>query len=157
MEIALQEQSYVGHELGFNSNWIEQILLELADHFDIRIVWDKDTAVVTAVCTLAGGVIGGYAGGRLGAALGAGIGGATGLGVYTLVSLREIWETVKEKLKELLYIVYNYLRRLDPVDYVRAFEILMACTSSRRELVITILDFITDKLGREVISSITAA
>ncbi|KAM3958915.1 uncharacterized protein ACR2FA_007090 [Aphomia sociella] len=155
--MALQIQPYIGQDAGFNANWIEQILLELADAFDIRVIWDKDTAVVTAVCTIAGGFIGGYAGGRLGAALGAGIGGATGLVTNTIVSLREIWETVKEKLKELLYIVYNYLRRLDPVDYVRAFEILMACTSSRRELIFTILDFIAHKLGREVFSTITAA
>lgn len=77
--------------------------------------------------------------------------------ISALVSLREIWDLVKKKLKELLYIVFNYLRRLDPVDYARAFDILMACTASRRELVFTILDFVAHKLGREVFSSITAA
>ncbi|CAH2216710.1 jg3036 [Pararge aegeria aegeria] len=74
-----------------------------------------------------------------------------------MVSLSKIWETVKEKLVELSYIVLNYLRRLDPVDYVRAASILMACMNSKRELVMTILDFVAHKLGREVVSSITAA
>lgn len=74
-----------------------------------------------------------------------------------LVSLREIWASVKDKLKELLFIIFNYLRRLDATDYIRAFDMLMACASSRRELVLTILDFIAEKLGRQVISSITAA
>ncbi|XP_028179337.1 uncharacterized protein LOC114366610 [Ostrinia furnacalis] len=155
--MSLAIQPYVSNEVRFDPNWIEQILLQIADAFDIRIQWDRDTAIMTGVFTVAGGLIGGFAGGRMGAALGAGIGGATGLGVSTLVSLREIWDTVKEKLKELLYIVFNYLRRLDPVDYARAFDILMACTASRRELVFTILDFVAHKLGREVFSSITVA
>ncbi|CAH0760470.1 unnamed protein product [Diatraea saccharalis] len=112
---------------------------------------------MTGAMALAGGLLGGYAGGRMGAALGAGIGSATGFGVSSYVTLREIWDTVKEKLKELLYIVFNFLRRLDPVDCVHAFEILMACRNSRRELVFTILEFVAQKLGRNVISSITAA
>lgn len=74
-----------------------------------------------------------------------------------MVSLREVWATVKEKLQELIFIVFNFLRRLDPVDYMHAFEILMACRTSRRELVYTMLEFIASKLGRQVISSITAA
>lgn len=73
-----------------------------------------------------------------------------------MVSLREIWESVKEQLQELIYIVFNYLRRLDPADYVHALNVLMACASSKRELVMTILDFVAHKLGREVVSSITA-
>lgn len=75
--------------------------------------------------------------------------------VAAVVSLRELWETVKEQLKELLYIVFNFLRRLDPVDYVRAFQILMGCISSRRELVLTILEFIAQKLSKEVLSNVT--
>ncbi|CAH0596524.1 unnamed protein product [Chrysodeixis includens] len=151
----MQLEPYNGLEVRFDRSWLEQILLEIADAFDIRIVWDKETAILTGAMAVAGGLLGGYAGGRFGAALGAGIGGAAGLGVSTVVSLREIWATVKEKLQELLYIVFNFLRRLEPVDYVRAFEILMACANSRRELVLTILEFIAQKLGREVFSSIT--
>ncbi|KAJ2954945.1 hypothetical protein O0L34_g3276 [Tuta absoluta] len=149
-------QPYVGLDQHFDPNWMERMLLELGDTFDIRVSWNRDTAVLTGVCAVAGGIVGSYAGGRLGAALGASIGGATGFGVATMISLREIWAVVKDKLQELLYIVFNCLRRLDPVDYVHGFEILMACASSRRELIITILDFIATKLGREVISSITA-
>ncbi|XP_073959608.1 uncharacterized protein [Choristoneura fumiferana] len=145
------------HEVRYDPNWLEQILLEIADTFDIRIEWNRDTAVITGAFALAGGLVGGYAGGRMGAALGAGIGSAAGLGVSSLVSLREIWSTIKDQLREILFIIFNYLRRVDPVDYVRAFDILMACAASRRELVITILDFIAHKLGREVLSSITAA
>ncbi|CAG4985444.1 unnamed protein product [Colias eurytheme] len=150
-------QPYARNEINFDQNWIERIILELADAFNIRVVWDRDTAILGGAFALAGGLVGGYAGGRLGAALGAGLGGAAGVGVRTVISLRELWSTVKEKLKELIYIVFNFLRRLDPVDYIRAFDILMACTASRRELVFTILDFVAEKLGREVLSSITAA
>ncbi|XP_038221248.1 uncharacterized protein LOC119839125 [Zerene cesonia] len=150
-------QPYVRTEIDFDRNWIEKIILELADAFKIRIVWDLDTALLGGAFALAGGALGGYAGGRLGAALGAGIGGAAGIGVRSVVSLREIWSTIKEKLKELVYIVFNFMRRIDPVDYMRAYDILMACTTSRRELVVTILDFIVEKLGRAVLSSITAA
>lgn len=73
-----------------------------------------------------------------------------------MVSLRELWTTIKDKLQELLYIVFNYLRTLDPIDIMHAFDILMACRDSRRELVYTMLDFIAVKLGRQVISCITA-
>ncbi|XP_022127642.1 uncharacterized protein LOC111001888 [Pieris rapae] len=144
-------------EVSFNQNVIERVILDLADAFDIRIVWDGETALLAGVMALAGGVIGGYAGGKMGAALGVGIGGAAGVGASTVVHLHEIWSRVKEQLKELVYIVFNYLRRLDPVDYERGIAILMACTSSRRELVFTLLDFIAHKLGKEVISSITVS
>ncbi|XP_050355085.1 uncharacterized protein LOC126776532 [Nymphalis io] len=140
--------------MNFDQRLIQSIIFNLADEFQIKVSWDKETAILTGAFAVAGGLFGGYAGGRMGAALGAGIGAAAGV---AYISLRDIWESVKEKLKELIYIVFNYLRRLDPIDYVRAVEVLMACTSSRRELVYTILDFIADKLGRQVLSSITAA
>ncbi|KAL4703927.1 hypothetical protein ACJJTC_010889 [Scirpophaga incertulas] len=155
--MALEMQPEVASELQFNPHWIEQIVLQLADAFDVRVLWNNDTAIMTGVLAMAGGIVGGYAGGRVGAALGAGLAGATSLGVCILLTLRELWDTVKENLKELLYIVFNYLRRLDPYDYVRAFDILMAGYSSRRELVVIIVDIVAQKLGRQVISAITAA
>ncbi|XP_045779407.1 protein C19orf12 homolog [Maniola jurtina] len=144
-------------QINFDQRWIEGIILKLADAFEIRVKWDTEAAMLTGAFALAGGLVGGYAGGRMGAALGAGLGGAAGFGVSTMVSLTEIWDSVKAKLKELVYIVFNYLRRLDPADYVHALNVLMACSASKRELVMTILDFVAHKLGREVISSITAA
>ncbi|KAH9642617.1 hypothetical protein HF086_011210 [Spodoptera exigua] len=72
----------------------------------------------------------------------------------SVVSLRQIWETVKEQLNELLFIIFNYLRRLDAVDYMNAFRILMRCMESRRELVFTIVEFIAEKLSTQVTSSI---
>ncbi|XP_041982832.1 uncharacterized protein LOC121735898 [Aricia agestis] len=138
----------------FDRYWIEQIILELGDEYQIRVQWDVTTAILTGTFALAGGLVGGYAGGRLGAAIGAGVGGVAG---FALASLREIWSLIRDKLEELIYIVFNYLRRIDPVDYVRAFDILMACTASRRELVFTILDFLAEKLGRQVVSSLTVA
>ncbi|RVE52560.1 hypothetical protein evm_002679 [Chilo suppressalis] len=155
--MSLQCQPYSGDAVSFDKKLIERVILELADMFHIRVVFDWDTAVMTGAFALAGGLIGGYAGGRVGAALGAGIGGVTGLGVSSLESLREIWFMVKEKLKELLYIVFNYLRRLDPVDIEHGLKILMACATSKKELVFAIVEFITYKLGKEVVSSITAA
>lgn len=73
-----------------------------------------------------------------------------------MVTLRELWVTIKDKLQELFYIVYNYLRTLDPIDIMHAFDILMACRASRTELVYNMLEFIAVKLGRQVISTITA-
>ncbi|XP_059045923.1 uncharacterized protein LOC131841616 [Achroia grisella] len=145
----------VGRDVGFNSSAIEDIILKLGDAYKIRIVWNKNAVIVTTLSAVAGGLVGGYAGGRLGAAIGAGVAGVTGYGVYTYVSLREIWETIKQKLMELLYIVYNYLRRLDVNDYRRAYDVLMA--SSKRELVFIILEFITQKLDLQVVSRLTAA
>ncbi|KAJ0172032.1 hypothetical protein K1T71_012005 [Dendrolimus kikuchii] len=136
---------------------LEQLLLQIGDAFNIRIVWDNETAAWTGALALAGGIIGGYAGGRMGAALGAGIATATGLTVSTVISLRELWATIKEKLKGILFIILNHLRRLDASDYIRAIDILMARTASRRELAMTIIHFIADKLGREVLSSVTVA
>lgn len=52
-----------------------------ADAFNIRVVWDGETALLAGAFALAGGLVGGYAGGRMGAAVGAGIGGAAGIGV----------------------------------------------------------------------------
>ncbi|CAH2208946.1 jg192, partial [Pararge aegeria aegeria] len=65
----------------FDLRWIEQIILELADAFDIQVVWDRETTILTGTLALVGVAVGGYAGGRMGAALGAGIGGAAGFGV----------------------------------------------------------------------------
>nr|XP_026500088.1 uncharacterized protein LOC113403729 [Vanessa tameamea]XP_026500090.1 uncharacterized protein LOC113403729 [Vanessa tameamea] len=141
-------------ETGFDQVLIQSVIFDLADEFQIRISWDKEKVILTGTFIVAGGLIGGYAGGRMGAAIGAGISAAAGV---AFINLRDIWESIKSKLNELIYIVFNYLRRLDPVDYVQAIKVLMACTSSRRELVFTILDFIADKLGRQVLSSITAA
>ncbi|XP_063383152.1 uncharacterized protein LOC134669492 [Cydia fagiglandana] len=154
--MAMELQPFL-HEVRYDQTWLEQVLLQLGDMFEIRIVWNSDTAVLTGAFALAGGLVGGYAGGRMGAALGAGIGSAAGLGVSTYVSLREIWASVKHQLKEILFIIFNYLRRMDPVDYYHALELVLACTASRRELVMTLLDFIASKLGKEVLSSITAA
>lgn len=47
----------------------------------MRIVWDEDTALLTAGFALAGGLVGGITGGRLGAVVGAGFGSVAGLGV----------------------------------------------------------------------------
>ncbi|XP_013191032.2 uncharacterized protein LOC106135317 [Amyelois transitella] len=155
--MSMQEERNAGHQLvNFKSSRMEEILLTLADAYKIQIVWDGKTALITGVCMLAGGVLGGYNGGKMGAAIGASIGGVTGYGVARLVSLRDIWGTVKEQLTELLFIVFNFLRRLD-LDYATAIDILMTCTSSRRELVYTIIAFIAERLGKEVISSLTAA
>lgn len=151
----MQVQVYNGGGVNYNLPWLEQALLQISDVFEIRIVWDCETAVLTSVMAVAGGLIGGYAGGRLGAALGAGIGSATGLTVSTVISLREAWARVKEELQEVLYILYNYLRRLDTTDYLRAFDILMSCASSRRELVFNIVAFIADKLSRDVLSNVS--
>ncbi|XP_075984519.1 uncharacterized protein LOC142982077 [Anticarsia gemmatalis] len=152
-KLNMQIRRYNPQEL-IDTPWLEELLLQFGDVFEIRIVWNRDTALLSSILAVAGGLLGGLAGGRVGAALGAGIGGAAGLGVATVVSLREVWESVKEKLKEVLFIILNFLRSLEPHDYVRAVEILMACATSRRELVMTIIEFIAQKLSADVLSNI---
>nr|XP_032522281.1 uncharacterized protein LOC116773857 isoform X3 [Danaus plexippus plexippus] len=123
-------QSY-GGDVNFDRRLIERIILDLAETFEIRVVFEHQTAMLAGAFALAGGLVGGFTGGKMGAAVGAGIGGAAGLGVSM-----------------------NFLRRFDYTDYERAYYILMACATSRRELVMTIIEFIADKLKREVLSSI---
>ncbi|XP_032522279.2 protein C19orf12 homolog [Danaus plexippus] len=146
-------QSY-GGDVNFDRRLIERIILDLAETFEIRVVFEHQTAMLAGAFALAGGLVGGFTGGKMGAAVGAGIGGAAGLGVSKAISLEDIWNKVKDKLEELFYIVVNFLRRFDYTDYERAYYILMACATSRRELVMTIIEFIADKLKREVLSSI---
>ncbi|VVD00285.1 unnamed protein product [Leptidea sinapis] len=136
---------------------IEKIILNISDFFNIRVVWNTDTAILLGAFSLAGGLVGGIAGGRMFAALGAGIGGATGLGVSMFVSLREIWSCIKAKLEELYFIVFNYLRRLDPEHIITAVQLLMTCRSTKTEIANALLDLLKEKLGRNVISSLTAA
>lgn len=75
-----------------------------------------------------------------------------------VVSLRKVWESVKEYLKELFFIIINFLRRFTVEDYAKAFDMLMnrKYRSSRIELGLLILEFIKDKLKTEVYSSLTA-
>lgn len=56
-----------------------------------------------------------------------------------------------------MYIVLNFLRRFDAIDWMRAAEIVLKCYSSRRELVSAITEFLAYKLGKEVLSSIAVA
>ncbi|XP_063532905.1 protein C19orf12-like isoform X1 [Cydia strobilella] len=151
--MAMEMQPFL-HEVRYDQTWLEQVLLQLGDMFEIRIVWNSDTAVLTGALALAGGLVGGYAGGRMGAALGAGIGSAAGLGVSTYVSLREIWASVKHQLKGIFNVILNYLRQMDPVDYNHAFKLVMACTASLRKLGLMIKNFISSELGKDVICNI---
>ncbi|XP_013173211.1 PREDICTED: uncharacterized protein LOC106121924 [Papilio xuthus] len=153
----MEVEPFIANGVRIDSSWIEQIILLLVDEFDICIAWDIDAAVLTGAFALVGGVLGGYAGGRVGAAIGAGVGGVSGYATSRLVSLRDVWDSIKRNLNELFYIILNFLARLSPDDYKWAFEMLMSCAASRRELVMKIIDFIAQKLGREVISRITAA
>ncbi|CAG5056925.1 unnamed protein product [Parnassius apollo] len=137
---------------------MEKIVLFLAEEFNIRLRWNKiDAAVFTTVFGLIGAGIGGYNSGKLGAVIGAAAGGVTGLAVSTLVSLREVWESVKYYLKEIYYIIFNFLRRLDPVDYVKALCIFWNAKSIREALTKDLVDFIADKLACKVYSNMLTA
>lgn len=61
--------------------------LSTGDAFDIRIAWNRETAILTSTFAVAGTLIGSYAGGRMGAVLGASIGGATGFGMSSELSI----------------------------------------------------------------------
>ncbi|CAK1594192.1 unnamed protein product [Parnassius mnemosyne] len=152
-------QPYTSKEV--NMSWMEKIVLFLADEFNIRLRWNiKDAAIFTTGFAIIGTAIGGYNGGKVGAAIGAGVGGVTGLAVSTVISLREAWEWVKYYLKELYYIIVNFLRRLEPEDYYRAFKIVLTSVNIRKELVLIIISVIEEVLkvrGGRVVSSITTS
>lgn len=125
------------------------------DEFEIRIVWDGETVLMTGVMAVVGGLLGYYTGGRLSTTLGTVIGGATGFATAKIISHREAWAKLKEKLKDVLYLIFNYLRRLDARDYLKAFDTLMSCASNRRELVLKIVKFIAEQLQKEVLCNIS--
>lgn len=69
-----------------------------------------------------------------------------------IVTLRQIWQTVKKYLEELFYIVYNFLRSLDCKDYLNAAKLLYKNRKSKVQLTLAIVEFITEKLDRRVLS-----
>ncbi|XP_068619557.1 uncharacterized protein [Battus philenor] len=138
-----------------NIQSVKNLILLLADEFEIRISWDKETAIITGIGALLGGLIGGYTGGKISSIVGAGVGG---LAAYsTAKSLRELWDRIEPKLVELVYITINFLRTLHPSDYSKAFVILMMSANNKRLLVLTIVEFLANKFERQVFSTIKAA
>lgn len=71
--------------LPFDPTALENIILTLSDHFDLRVILSdertKGALLVTTGLTLAGGLIGRHYGGKIGAAVGGAIGGVCGLGI----------------------------------------------------------------------------
>ncbi|XP_050679427.1 protein C19orf12 homolog [Leptidea sinapis] len=104
--------------------------------------------------SIAGALIGNRVGGKVGAAVGGAVGGACGLGVVA-VTMREIWRDVREKLSELFDIVYDYLAGLGLEDYKRAAKFVMQNSTNSSQLAMLILQFATNILGKQILSSLT--
>ncbi|KAI5640314.1 hypothetical protein NE865_07239 [Phthorimaea operculella] len=106
----------------------KNIILSLVDKFDIRVLLsDKrmSTAMmITSGLAMAGSVIGKHYGGNMGAVLGGAVGGACGVGIAA-VSLRDVWDDVKNRLWELYEIAYDYIAGMGLRDYQQAASILM--------------------------------
>lgn len=138
----------------FNESLLEQILLKISDIYNIRVIWDYEATTLATTLAIAGGIIGAFVGGRLGAGIGAGIGGAAGFSTSKVVPLREIWEQVKELLKDVLHILYEYLKTFEVSDYIRAYEIFIACSSNtKKQFIMELTEFIGNHLSRQILTS----
>ncbi|PZC77433.1 uncharacterized protein LOC110376752 [Helicoverpa armigera] len=145
--------------LPFDPACIEKVILSISDAFDFRVVLSdertKSALLVTTGLALAGGLIGRHYGGKIGAAVGGAVGGACGLGIVA-VSMRSIWQDIKEKLSELFDIVYDYLAGLGLEDYKRA-AMFLTTSGDKTQLAMLILQTASGILGKKILSSITAA
>ncbi|XP_013194218.1 uncharacterized protein LOC106137841 [Amyelois transitella] len=146
--------------LPFDPMSIENIILALSDQFDFRVVLNDERArtalMVTSGLTLAGTLIGRHYGGKVGAAVGGVVGGACGLGII-LVTMRDIWDDIKEKLSELFDIVYDYLAGMGMEDYRKAAIFLTQNATGSSQLATIVLETASDILGKKIMSSLTAA
>lgn len=144
--------------LPFDPSSLENIILLISDNFDFRVILSDERAksalIVTTGLTLAGGFIGRHYGGKIGAAVGGAIGGVCGLGVVA-VSMRDIWEDIKEKLSELFDIVYDYLAGLGLEDYKKAAMFLKNHSGDSQQLAMVIMQTASSVLGKQIMSSLT--
>ncbi|CAB3233034.1 unnamed protein product [Arctia plantaginis] len=115
----------------------------------------KGALLVTAGLTIAGGLIGRHYGGKVGAAVGGTVGGALGVGCV-IISMRSIWNDIKEKLSELFEIVYDFLAGLGIDDYKNAAKFLTQ-NGFNAQLAMVILETASTILGKQILSSLTAA
>ncbi|XP_068619452.1 uncharacterized protein [Battus philenor] len=146
--------------LPFDHSVIENIILQISDKFDFRVLWNnrrmRRAFLVTAGLSVAGSIIGSHYGGKQGAAIGGVVGGACGVG-FVVVSMRDIWEDVKPKLSEVYDVVYDYLAGLGFEDYQRAAYFLFSNGDCSKQLALLILQISSDLLGQKILSSLTSA
>ncbi|VVC96874.1 unnamed protein product [Leptidea sinapis] len=123
--------------LPFDPPSLENIILSITDKFNFRVILNdgraKKAVLVTAGLSIAGALIGNRVGGKVGAAVGGAVGGACGLGV----------------------VVYDYLAGLGLEDYKRAAKFVMQNSTNSSQLAMLILQFATNILGKQILSSLT--
>lgn len=145
--------------LPFDPTAIENVILTISDSFDFRVIMSDERAkgalLVTTGLAIAGGLIGRHYGGKIGAAVGGAVGGACGLGIVA-VSMRSIWEDIKNKLSELFDIVYDYLAGMGLDDYQRA-AMFLTQPGDKTQLAMVILNTASSILGKKILSSLTPA
>ncbi|KAG6451349.1 uncharacterized protein LOC115444343 [Manduca sexta] len=146
--------------LPFDPTNIENIILSICDNFDFKVILNDNRAkgalLITTGLALAGGLIGRHYGGKVGAMIGGAVGGGCGLGIVA-VSMREIWQDVKEKLSELFDIVYDYLAGLGLDDYRRAAMFLTNHSGTSAQLAMVILETASSILGKQITSRLAVA
>ncbi|XP_041982829.1 uncharacterized protein LOC121735896 [Aricia agestis] len=146
--------------LPFDINSLEGIILKLIDQFDFRVVLQdnkiKSAILVTSGLTLAGSLIGKHFGGKIGAAVGGAVGGICGIGLV-VVSMRDIWKDIREKLGAVFDIVYDYLAGLGIDDYKMAAKFLMSNSADSSQLALVIMQVTSEILGKKVLSSLATA
>ncbi|KAJ8709426.1 hypothetical protein PYW07_009252 [Mythimna separata] len=145
--------------LPFDPSSIENVILTISDMFDFRVIMSDERAkgalLVTTGLAIAGGLIGRHYGGKIGAAVGGAVGGACGLGIVA-VSMRSIWEDIRNKLAELFDIVYDYLAGMGLEDYQRA-AMFLTQPGDKTQLAMVILNTASTILGKKILSSLTPA
>lgn len=77
--------------------------------------------------------------------------------LFSAVSMREIWEDVKEKLWGLIEIVYDYLAGMGIEDYKNAALFVVSQSGSQNQLALLILETASSTLGKKIISNLNAA
>lgn len=159
-EFEICTSRYNSCALPFDPTSIEKIILSISDLFDFRVIMSDERAagalLVTTGLAIAGGLLGRHYGGKIGAAVGGAVGGACGLGVVA-VSLRDIWQDIKNKLHELFEIVYDYLAGLGIEDYKYAAMLLTSQSDASTQLAVIVLQTASSVLGKKILSSLTAA
>ncbi|KAJ0172031.1 hypothetical protein K1T71_012004 [Dendrolimus kikuchii] len=146
--------------LPFDRVSLENFILTISDQFNFRVVLSDERTtgalLLTAGLTIAGGFVGRHYGGKVGAIFGSAVGGACGVGLVA-VSMRDVWEDIKEKLWGLLEVVYDYLAGMGLQDYKNVARFVASRSGCESQIAMLILETASSTLGKKIISNLTTS
>ncbi|GBP80128.1 hypothetical protein EVAR_55997_1 [Eumeta japonica] len=125
---------YGKSRLHFDVDSLENIILKIGDRYDIKVVMcdEEDSQMRTLLLTSGLALLGGFVGrklqgGHAGAVVGGAVGAACGLCIAA-VSMRNVWQDLKEDSGVLLKRVYKHLLKLNITDYYDIENTMQCCT-----------------------------